>query len=119
MATRGLERAAKEIYAERLRSFRLELVLDPAVSGMFPVLDFDPVPEPAAAVGALAVLRHHAFQPHQAGVPEQVRADLALLEIAQEDAVDTRASRRARLTLRMLSGSRRRSSPLLTRISKA
>jgi hypothetical protein len=31
------------------------------------------VPEPAAAVGTLAVLANHALQAHQAGVPEQVR----------------------------------------------
>jgi hypothetical protein len=31
---------------------------------------------------------NHALQPHQAGRPEQVRADLALLEVAEEDAVD-------------------------------
>jgi hypothetical protein len=47
---------------------------------MLPILDLDPVPEPAAAVGTLAVLANHALQAHQAGVPEQVRADLALLE---------------------------------------
>jgi hypothetical protein len=47
---------------------------------MLPVLDLDPVPEPAAAVGTLAVLANHALQAHQARVPEQVRADLALLE---------------------------------------
>ena len=36
--------------------------------------------ELATAIGALAVLRNHVLQPHQAGVPEQVRADLSLLE---------------------------------------
>ena len=44
---------------------------------------------PAAAIEALAVLRDHALQPHQTGVAEQVRADLALLEVAQEDTVHT------------------------------
>ena len=34
------------------------------------------------------MLRDQPFQPHQAGVAEQVRADLALLEVAQEDPVD-------------------------------
>jgi len=34
------------------------------------------------------VLGNHALQSEQAGVPEQVRADLALLEVGQEDAVD-------------------------------
>jgi hypothetical protein len=43
---------------------------------MLPVVDLDPVPEPAGAM-----LGDHALQAHQAGVAEQVRADLALLEV--------------------------------------
>ncbi len=42
----------------------------------------------AGAIGAVAVLRDQAFKAHQAGMAEQVRADLALLEIGQEDSVD-------------------------------
>ena len=55
---------------------------------MLPVLDLDPTIGPAAAIAALAMLGDHTLQPHQAGVPEQVRADLALLEVGQEYAVD-------------------------------
>ena len=44
-----------------------ELILHAGERWMLPVLDLDPVPEPAAAIGALAMLRHHPFQPHQAG----------------------------------------------------
>jgi hypothetical protein len=47
---------------------------------MLPVLDLDPVTESTAAVGALAMLGDHALKAHQAGMPEQVRADLSLLE---------------------------------------
>ena len=50
------------------------------------VLDLDPAIEPAAAI--LAVLRNQSLQSHHAGVAEQVRADLILLEVAQEDAID-------------------------------
>ena len=98
---------------------QLELILHPAERRMLPVLDLDPVPEPAAAVGALAVLGDHALQSEQAGMPEQIGSDLALLEVGQEDAVTRRASSRARLALRIDSGSLRRSSPSLTRMSKA
>ena len=55
---------------------------------MLPVLDLDPVPEPAGAIAAFAVFRDQALQPHQAGMSEQVRADLALVEVGQEDAID-------------------------------
>jgi hypothetical protein len=37
---------------------------------------------------AVFVLRYQALQAHQAGVPEQVRADLALSQVTQEDAID-------------------------------
>jgi hypothetical protein len=52
------------------------------------VLDLDPAIGPPAAIAALAMLGNHTLQPHQAGVPKQVRADLALLEVGKEDAVD-------------------------------
>jgi hypothetical protein len=55
---------------------------------MLPVLHLDPVIASAGAIGALAVFRDQAFEPHHAGMPEHVSADLALLEIAQEDAID-------------------------------
>ena len=41
---------------------------------MLPVLDLDPAIGAAAAIDALAMLRDHAFQSHQAGMPEQIRA---------------------------------------------
>ncbi len=62
---------------------------------MLPVLDLDPVPEPAAAISAVAMLGDHPFQPHQAGVAEQVRADLALLEVARKMPSTRRARSRA------------------------
>ena len=66
----------------------LELIHHPAKGGMLPVLDLDPAITPAAAVGALAVLGDHALQAQEAGMPERVRADLALLEVGEVDAVD-------------------------------
>ena len=53
---------------------------------MLPVFDFDPAIRSSTAVDAVTVFRP--LQPHQAGVPEQVRADLALLERRKVDAVD-------------------------------
>ena len=58
-------------------------------------------------------------QPHQTGVPEQVGTDLAFIEVAQEDYVDAAWRRRDRFVLRIDSGSLRRSSPSLTRMSKS
>ena len=34
------------------------------------------------------MFRDETFQAHQARVPEQVRADLALLKVTQEDAIE-------------------------------
>ena len=58
-------------------------------------------------------------QPHQAGVAEQVGTDLAFIEVAQEDYVDAAWRGRDRFVLRIDSGSLRRSSPSLTRMSKS
>ena len=55
---------------------------------MLSVLDLDPAIELAATVRALAVLGDQPLQPHKAGVPEEVRADLTLFERCQVDAVD-------------------------------
>jgi hypothetical protein len=51
-------------------------------------LIFDPVPEPVAAVGAVAVLGDQSLQPHQAGMAEQIRDDLALFNVAERDPID-------------------------------
>ena len=53
------------------------------------------------------MLRDQPLQPHQAGMPEQVRPDLALLEVARKMPSTRRASSRARLVLRIDSGSLR------------
>src|SRR5258708_39348547 len=50
---------------------------------MLPVLDLDPAPEPAGAIEAVAMLRDQPFETHQAGVAEQGRANLALLEVGE------------------------------------
>src|SRR4051812_2975739 len=54
---------------------------------MLPVL-VDPTIEPAAAVGAFTVLRDQPFKAELAGVPEQLRPDLSLLERRDVDTVD-------------------------------
>ena len=74
---------------------------------------------PARLIGTVAALRNQAFQPHAAGGPKQVGADLALFEWRDEDASGRRASSRARLVLRIDSGRPRKSSPSSARISKA
>jgi hypothetical protein len=55
-----------------------ELIQHPAKRGMAPVLDLDPAIKAAAAIGAALRLRNQPLQPHQAGIAEQVRPDLAL-----------------------------------------
>ena len=57
-----------------------ELIPHAGKRWMGPVLDLNPAIGPAAAVDAFAALGDHALRPHQAGVAEQVRAVLALLE---------------------------------------
>lgn len=49
---------------------------------MVPVLHLDPVLGPAALVRPIAMLRNKF-----AGLPKKIRPDLALLELADEDAV--------------------------------
>jgi hypothetical protein len=56
---------------------------------MHPILYLDPVPEPAAAIDIVAVLGDQTLESEQARMPEQVRPDLALFEIRQEDPVDS------------------------------
>ena len=43
----------------------------------------------AGSIGAVAALRHQAFETHLAGRLEQVGTDLAPFEIVEHDAVDT------------------------------
>ena len=75
-------------YRVQAAQFCLELLHHPAERRVLPVLDLDPAIGPPAAIGALAMFRHQPLQPHQAGVAEQVRPDLALFEVGQEDAVN-------------------------------
>jgi hypothetical protein len=58
---------------------------------MLAVLDLDPVRRPPRTIRPIPELRHQPLQPHQTGMPEQVRADLALLEFGHEYAVDGRS----------------------------
>jgi hypothetical protein len=62
-----------------------ELIRNATHGGVLPVLDLDPMVTPAAAIGALAMLRDQALQPHPTGRLEQIGADLALLEGRDED----------------------------------
>jgi hypothetical protein len=65
---------------------------------MLPVHDLDPAIEPAGAIRAPVVLGDQPLQPHQAGVAEQVRADLALFERRQMGAVDAPRGYQAELS---------------------
>ena len=91
LATRMLGRATTKITQDaRHRSWlsaSTELILHPAERRVLPILDLDPAIGPTTAISALAVLGDQALQPHQAGMAKQVRTDLALLEVGQEDAV--------------------------------
>ena len=97
----------------------LELIQHAAKRRMSPVLDLDPAIRAPAAISALAMLRDQAFQAEETCVPEQIRADLALFEIAQKDAIDTARQQPGKVGLAIDSGSLRRSSPSLTRQSNA
>jgi hypothetical protein len=55
---------------------------------MCAALDLDPVSASAGAIGAIEALRNNAFQAHVAGDAEQDLADVALLILGDEDAVD-------------------------------
>jgi hypothetical protein len=65
------------------------------------------------------MLRHQAFWPELASLPKQVGADLALFELADEDAVSSASQQALQIGLRMDSGSRRRSSPSIASTPKA
>ena len=64
-----------------------ELIRDAIESVMCPVLDLDPVRRPAGTVWTITAFRNQAFQAHVAGGTKEVGADLALFEIADEDAL--------------------------------
>jgi hypothetical protein len=57
-----------------------ESIHHPTEGWMLPVFDFDPAIGSSTAVGAVAVFRDQPLQAHQAGMPKQIRADLALFE---------------------------------------
>ena len=67
----------KAFTRDAIGTFRADLKLIPHTGErwMRPMFDLDPAIEPAGAIGALAVFRDQTFEPHQAGVAEQVRAD--------------------------------------------
>ena len=65
-----------------------ELILHAGERRMLPVLDLEPVPEPAGAVQLSRCFETMPSSPHQAGVAEQVRADLALFKRREVNAVD-------------------------------
>jgi hypothetical protein len=56
-------------------------------AGCCPILHLYPTIEPAAAVGAVTVLTDQPFEAELAGMTEQIRPDLALLERRDVDAV--------------------------------
>jgi hypothetical protein len=66
------------------RWFRLH---HPLHRRVLPVLHLDPMLRPAASIGPVAMLRHQTFEPHVARCAKEIRADLAALERADEDAL--------------------------------
>jgi hypothetical protein len=66
---------------------------------MLPVLVLDPVPAPTSAIGAVSTFRYHTFQPHVTRGPEQLGADLALLEWRHEDALGPSAEQLSQIRL--------------------
>jgi hypothetical protein len=54
---------------------------------MLPVLDLDPVLGLARSIRPVAVFRHQALEPKLASLAKQVRSNLALFEVAQEDSI--------------------------------
>jgi len=74
---------------------------------------------PPSLIRSAASLRDQIFKTHVAGGPEEVRPDLTYSNGAMKIQSDLRASRRARLVLRIDSGRRRRSSPSSARMLKA
>ena len=69
-------------------AFSSSMCLSDAIESlMLLVLDFNPVFRPAAAIGSIGALGDQTLEAELAGLAEQVRANLALLEVADEDAV--------------------------------
>jgi len=66
---------------------------------MLPVLHFDPTVETTGTIGAVTVFRNQSLQLHQAGMPEQVRTDLALLERGKVDAIDASGQQPSQVSL--------------------
>ena len=54
---------------------------------MAAVLDLDPIRRPAGTIRAISTLRHQPLKPHVAGSPKQIRANLALFERRNENAI--------------------------------
>jgi len=71
-----------------MNSASSDLIKRPAERWMLPVLVLDPVRRSTRTIRPVAVFRDQPFKPHQAGMPEQVGTNLALLEWRQVDAVN-------------------------------
>jgi hypothetical protein len=63
-------------------------ILIPCHGRVFRVLHLHPMRRVAGAVRPILGLETNPSNPKQAGVPEEVGTDLALLEVGQEDAID-------------------------------
>ena len=86
---------------------------------LFPVLVLNPMSLSTAAVRSIPALRNNPFKPEVASLSEQVRTDLALFKVAQEDPVDATRQHAREIGLRRCSGNFRMSSPSATSISNA
>ena len=74
-------------------------ILDPRHGRMFWIFHFYPMRGAPSAVRPILVLGDQSFQAHQAGVSEEIRTDLALLEVRQEDAIDAPGEQSGQVSL--------------------
>jgi hypothetical protein len=58
-----------------------------SIAGVLAVLDLVPIGRAAATIATGSALGHKPFEPHKAGMPEQVGTDFPLFKVAQKDAI--------------------------------
>ena len=74
-------------------------ILDPRHGRMFWILHFYPMRGASSVVRPILVLGNQSLQAQQAGVSEEIRTDLALLEVKQEDAIDAPSEQSGQISL--------------------
>ena len=74
-------------------------ILDPRHGRMFWIFHFYPMRGASSVVRPILVLGNQSLQAQQAGVSEEIRTDLALLEVRQEDAIDAPSEQSGQISL--------------------